>query len=92
MKSKAVPVQVFVANNNEGIPRDTVGNQMPLPVPAGFVSRLQQAEWGEFWLLSPNGNAQVPSESQMECQERQEQFDFAQPEALHLQLREAPVQ
>ena len=92
MKSKAVPVQVFVANNNEGIPRDTVGNQMHLPVPAGFVSRLQQAEWGEFWLLSPNGNAQVPSESQMECQERQEQFDFAPPEALHLQLREAPVQ
>ena len=89
---KTVPVQVFWANNNEGIPRDTLGNPMPPPVPAGFVSRLQPAEWGEYWLLSPNGNAQVPSQSQMECQERQEHFDFAPPEALHLHLCEAPVQ
>ena len=76
----------------DGILRDTLGNPMPPPVPAGFVSRLQISEWGKYWLLSLNGSAQVPSESQLECQESQEQLDFTPPEALHLQLRESPVQ
>ena len=59
---KAVPVQVFLDNNNEGIPRDTLGNPMPPPVPAGFVShfKLQPDEWGEYGRESQPRHQKAP--------------------------------
>ena len=88
---KSVPMQDL---DMDGIPRDTLGNPMPAPEPSGFVSRLQTTEWGtsKYWMLSPNGSAPVPAQSELECQESQKQLDFTPPEALHLQLRESPVQ
>ena len=70
---KSVPMQDL---DMDGIPRDTLGNPMPAPVPAGFVSRLQPTEWGDYWMRSPNGSAPVSAQSELECQESQKQLDL----------------
>jgi len=32
------------------IPLDTLGNPMPPPVPAGFISRMPPKDFGNYWL------------------------------------------
>ena len=78
----------------DGIPRDTLGHPMPPPMPAGFVSLMPASEWVEYWRLSPNGGAPVPSVSYVTktrfedgCWDRKAQWDFTPPDVPHLQSR-----
>ena len=60
-----------------GIPVDTLGQPMPIPVPSGFTDRSTPGAWAEWWRRHPNGTGPVPRVDIVERPLRR--FDFTPP-------------